>query len=225
MWGPAKGDWGEYGASLHQWGEKASPCSWSWSFLSWTWPCFSSPTGALKSYLRELPEPLMTTELYDEWIQASKWVSIIEDSSKSLYSREYKSRNCFSFFVKYSRYGQETTSTYGSVWKASYRQPEQFQVRYPFLSLWMDGWRDGWSFSTKIKEWFRPLSIKIYINTHFSLPRSKLSWSHVAKHILKTFSNQELWFGTDAWMASLRIVRTRLRQMDPYAEGFINKQR
>ncbi|KAM7371726.1 hypothetical protein PAMP_008937 [Pampus punctatissimus] len=28
--------------------------------------------GALKSYLRELPEPLMTTELYDEWIQASK---------------------------------------------------------------------------------------------------------------------------------------------------------
>lgn len=28
--------------------------------------------GALKSYLRELPEPLMTYELYDEWIQASK---------------------------------------------------------------------------------------------------------------------------------------------------------
>ncbi|EPY83626.1 rho GTPase-activating protein 44 [Camelus ferus] len=27
--------------------------------------------GALKSYLRELPEPLMTFELYDEWIQAS----------------------------------------------------------------------------------------------------------------------------------------------------------
>ncbi|PWA17827.1 hypothetical protein CCH79_00008351 [Gambusia affinis] len=30
--------------------------------------------GALKSYLRELPEPLMTTELYDEWIQASKYL-------------------------------------------------------------------------------------------------------------------------------------------------------
>lgn len=29
-------------------------------------------TGALKSYLRELPEPLMTFELYEEWIQASK---------------------------------------------------------------------------------------------------------------------------------------------------------
>uniref|UniRef100_A0A8C3B355 Rho GTPase-activating protein 44 n=1 Tax=Cyclopterus lumpus TaxID=8103 RepID=A0A8C3B355_CYCLU len=27
--------------------------------------------GALKSYLRELPEPLMTYELYDDWIQAS----------------------------------------------------------------------------------------------------------------------------------------------------------
>ncbi|XP_076856614.1 rho GTPase-activating protein 44-like isoform X3 [Brachyhypopomus gauderio] len=27
--------------------------------------------GALKSYLRELPEPLMTSVLYDEWIQAS----------------------------------------------------------------------------------------------------------------------------------------------------------
>ncbi|XP_066546419.1 rho GTPase-activating protein 17 isoform X5 [Amia ocellicauda] len=27
--------------------------------------------GALKSYLRELPEPLMTFQLYDEWIQAS----------------------------------------------------------------------------------------------------------------------------------------------------------
>ncbi|CAG00635.1 unnamed protein product, partial [Tetraodon nigroviridis] len=30
--------------------------------------------GALKSYLRELPEPLMTYELYNDWIQASKSV-------------------------------------------------------------------------------------------------------------------------------------------------------
>lgn len=29
-------------------------------------------SGALKSYLRELPEPLMTYQLYDEWIQASR---------------------------------------------------------------------------------------------------------------------------------------------------------
>lgn len=31
--------------------------------------------GALKSYLRELPEPLMTFELYNDWIHASKCVS------------------------------------------------------------------------------------------------------------------------------------------------------
>ncbi|XP_061606553.1 rho GTPase-activating protein 44 isoform X6 [Phyllopteryx taeniolatus] len=36
--------------------------------------------GALKSYLRELPEPLMTAELYDEWIQASN----IQDMDKRL---------------------------------------------------------------------------------------------------------------------------------------------
>lgn len=35
----------------------------------------SSLSGALKSYLRELPEPLMTFELYSDWIQASKCVS------------------------------------------------------------------------------------------------------------------------------------------------------
>lgn len=35
-------------------------------------PILYSCPGALKSYLRELPEPLMTFELYDEWIQASK---------------------------------------------------------------------------------------------------------------------------------------------------------
>ncbi|XP_055043167.2 rho GTPase-activating protein 44 isoform X1 [Misgurnus anguillicaudatus] len=36
--------------------------------------------GALKSYLRELPEPLMTFDLYDEWIQASN----IQDMDKRL---------------------------------------------------------------------------------------------------------------------------------------------
>uniref|UniRef100_A0AAQ5XLG7 Rho GTPase-activating protein 44 n=1 Tax=Amphiprion ocellaris TaxID=80972 RepID=A0AAQ5XLG7_AMPOC len=36
--------------------------------------------GALKSYLRELPEPLMTIELYDEWIQASN----VQDMDKRL---------------------------------------------------------------------------------------------------------------------------------------------
>ncbi|XP_058139439.1 rho GTPase-activating protein 44 isoform X2 [Dasypus novemcinctus] len=36
--------------------------------------------GALKSYLRELPEPLLTFELYDEWIQASN----IQEQDKRL---------------------------------------------------------------------------------------------------------------------------------------------
>ncbi|XP_043958458.1 rho GTPase-activating protein 44-like isoform X2 [Gambusia affinis] len=36
--------------------------------------------GALKSYLRELPEPLMTFELYSDWIQASN----IQDQEKRL---------------------------------------------------------------------------------------------------------------------------------------------
>nr|XP_023665025.1 rho GTPase-activating protein 17-like isoform X2 [Paramormyrops kingsleyae] len=36
--------------------------------------------GALKSYLRELPEPLMTFHLYDEWIQASN----VSDPDKRL---------------------------------------------------------------------------------------------------------------------------------------------
>lgn len=33
-------------------------------------------SGALKSYLRELPEPLMTYQLYDDWIQASRQGSL-----------------------------------------------------------------------------------------------------------------------------------------------------
>uniref|UniRef100_A0A7N5ZYL0 Rho GTPase-activating protein 44 n=1 Tax=Anabas testudineus TaxID=64144 RepID=A0A7N5ZYL0_ANATE len=38
--------------------------------------------GALKSYLRELPEPLMTFKLYNDWIQASN----IQDQDKRLQS-------------------------------------------------------------------------------------------------------------------------------------------
>lgn len=32
--------------------------------------------GTLKSYLRELPEPLLTYGLYNEWISAAKYASI-----------------------------------------------------------------------------------------------------------------------------------------------------
>ncbi|KFV61792.1 Rho GTPase-activating protein 44, partial [Dryobates pubescens] len=42
-----------------------------WCQLQCPAPCPLCATGALKSYLRELPEPLMTFELYEEWIQAS----------------------------------------------------------------------------------------------------------------------------------------------------------
>lgn len=31
-------------------------------------------SGALKCYLRELPEPLMTFELYNDWFKAAGWV-------------------------------------------------------------------------------------------------------------------------------------------------------
>lgn len=33
--------------------------------------CIISFLGALKQYLRQLPEPLMTSHLYNEWINAS----------------------------------------------------------------------------------------------------------------------------------------------------------
>lgn len=33
--------------------------------------------GVLKSYLRELPEPLMTFELYNEWVKVARWVQAL----------------------------------------------------------------------------------------------------------------------------------------------------
>lgn len=33
--------------------------------------------GVLKSYLRELPEPLMTFELYNEWVKVTRWVQAL----------------------------------------------------------------------------------------------------------------------------------------------------
>lgn len=41
-------------------------------------------SGALKSYLRELPEPLLTTELYDEWMNAAKYVMSLPYFSAAL---------------------------------------------------------------------------------------------------------------------------------------------
>lgn len=110
---------------------------------------FFFPEGALKSYLRELPEPLMTLELYDEWIQASKWVAafLIKDfvlhwhrkyrwkssfltSELSKWSHGMAEQLRFNEFLisQHPRYGQETTSTDGHLWKTPYRQLKQLQV-------------------------------------------------------------------------------------------------
>lgn len=38
--------------------------------------------GALKQYLRELPEPLLTHELYQEWMDAAMWVTWLSCMNK-----------------------------------------------------------------------------------------------------------------------------------------------
>uniref|UniRef100_A0A8C9S8E4 Rho GTPase-activating protein 44 n=1 Tax=Scleropages formosus TaxID=113540 RepID=A0A8C9S8E4_SCLFO len=60
--------------------------------------------GALKSYLRELPEPLMTFDLYDEWIQASN----VQDQDKRLQALliaceklPKANRNNFRYLIKF----------------------------------------------------------------------------------------------------------------------------
>uniref|UniRef100_H3CYJ8 Rho GTPase-activating protein 44 n=1 Tax=Tetraodon nigroviridis TaxID=99883 RepID=H3CYJ8_TETNG len=58
---------------------KASAGLW-WDVQEYSSDPHAIAEGALKSYLRELPEPLMTLELYDEWIQASN----IQDMDKRL---------------------------------------------------------------------------------------------------------------------------------------------
>uniref|UniRef100_A0A8C5U519 Rho-GAP domain-containing protein n=1 Tax=Malurus cyaneus samueli TaxID=2593467 RepID=A0A8C5U519_9PASS len=40
--------------------------------------------GALKSYLRELPQPLMTFELYDKWVKVARWVQDVDSRMQSL---------------------------------------------------------------------------------------------------------------------------------------------
>nr|XP_020460313.1 rho GTPase-activating protein 44-like isoform X3 [Monopterus albus] len=60
--------------------------------------------GALKSYLRELPEPLMTFELYNDWIQASN----IQDQDKRLQALlkaceklPHANNNNFKYLIKF----------------------------------------------------------------------------------------------------------------------------
>lgn len=56
--------------------------------------------GALKSYLRELPEPLMTFELYNDWIQASKCVYIHWNNMDILLI--FPLKNCTLLFVLFT---------------------------------------------------------------------------------------------------------------------------
>lgn len=136
--GPAGGEL-RYGA----WTEQCS--EWDKTTLLNQFTLFFSPTGALKSYLRELPEPLMTTDLYDEWIQASKWVAMepflwpwwslhslgwncqITKQWYSLGGETTVNMNGF-WFPQHPRYGQETTGINGGVWKTPHGQLKQFQV-------------------------------------------------------------------------------------------------
>lgn len=42
------------------------------------------PIGALKCYLRELPEPLMTFDLYSDWFKAAGCVDRTHSNNESL---------------------------------------------------------------------------------------------------------------------------------------------
>lgn len=51
-------------------------------------------TGALKCYLRELPEPLMTFDLYSDWFKATLYVKRFCSDNRSLagFSRTFMFR-------------------------------------------------------------------------------------------------------------------------------------
>lgn len=47
-------------------------------------------SGVLKQYLRELPEPLMTFELYSDWMQAAQRYTFITAMNYLVYSINHK---------------------------------------------------------------------------------------------------------------------------------------
>ncbi|XP_048411041.1 rho GTPase-activating protein 44-like isoform X13 [Stegostoma tigrinum] len=78
--------------------------------------------GALKSYLRELPEPLMTFELYDEWIQASniqdqeKRLQALWNACEKLPKENYNNfRYLIKFLAKLSEYQDANKMTPGNM--------------------------------------------------------------------------------------------------------------
>ncbi|XP_038633981.1 rho GTPase-activating protein 44 isoform X17 [Scyliorhinus canicula] len=78
--------------------------------------------GALKSYLRELPEPLMTFELYDEWIQASniqeqdKRLQALWNACEKLPKANYNNfRYLIKFLAKLTEYQDANKMTPGNM--------------------------------------------------------------------------------------------------------------
>ncbi|XP_078081567.1 rho GTPase-activating protein 44-like isoform X3 [Mustelus asterias] len=78
--------------------------------------------GALKSYLRELPEPLMTFELYDEWIQASniqeqdKRLQALWNACEKLPQANYNNfRYLIKFLAKLTEYQDANKMTPGNM--------------------------------------------------------------------------------------------------------------
>ncbi|XP_057573190.1 rho GTPase-activating protein 44 isoform X1 [Hippopotamus amphibius kiboko] len=87
--------------------------------------CSADPhaiAGALKSYLRELPEPLMTFELYDAWIQASniqeqdKRLQALWNACEKLPKANYNNiRYLIKFLSKLSEYQDVNKMTPGNM--------------------------------------------------------------------------------------------------------------
>lgn len=111
-------------------------------FLFYILDMFLSPAGALKSYLRELPEPLMTTELYDEWIQASKWVVIL--SLKIILGL-----SCWRWWIKSRLWNKPTNCLHGNWWHLL-ESATWIKLFMKYLSaafkIWTRGYKHWWQY-------------------------------------------------------------------------------
>lgn len=85
--------------------------------------------GALKSYLRELPEPLMTFELYNDWIQASKCVSSQTNVAifvlKTFLRPTVVLQPIFHVVLQHSRSRQAPAGSVQCLWETPFSQQHQ----------------------------------------------------------------------------------------------------
>lgn len=85
--------------------------------------------GALKSYLRELPEPLMTFELYNDWIQASKCVSSQTNVAifmlKAFLRPTVVLQPIFHVVLQHSRSRQAPAGSVQCLWETPFSQQHQ----------------------------------------------------------------------------------------------------